>query len=167
MKKIKAIFLDIDGVMNQYTIVDGEVTKFTPVSQTEDGLLLQMDQELVFRLNKLVDRTGVELVLSSTWRIARPWRETMKANGIVKDFLDRTPRLPRLNGTSHEYCERGKEIKAWLDEHPEVEDYVIIDDDSDFLPEQKEGGHFFQTDMRKGGLTQEIADAVEKYLGDK
>jgi hypothetical protein len=31
---------------------------------------------------------------------------------------------------------RGEEIKDWLDNHPEVEDYVILDDDSDMLPEQ-------------------------------
>jgi hypothetical protein len=31
---------------------------------------------------------------------------------------------------------RGQEIQEWLDKHPEVEDYSIIDDDSDMLPEQ-------------------------------
>ena len=31
---------------------------------------------------------------------------------------------------------RGEEIQDWLDNHPEVEDYAILDDDSDMLPEQ-------------------------------
>ena len=31
---------------------------------------------------------------------------------------------------------RGKEIDAYLDEHPEIENYVIIDDDSDMEPHQ-------------------------------
>lgn len=31
---------------------------------------------------------------------------------------------------------RGEEIQDWLDAHPEVEDYAILDDDSDMLPEQ-------------------------------
>lgn len=31
---------------------------------------------------------------------------------------------------------RGQEIQGWLDKHPEVEDYAILDDDSDMLPEQ-------------------------------
>ena len=31
---------------------------------------------------------------------------------------------------------RGQEIQEWLDKHPEVEDYAILDDDSDMLPEQ-------------------------------
>lgn len=31
---------------------------------------------------------------------------------------------------------RGEEIKEWLDKHPEVTDYAILDDDSDMLPEQ-------------------------------
>ena len=31
---------------------------------------------------------------------------------------------------------RGEEIQDWLNNHPEVEDYAILDDDSDMLPEQ-------------------------------
>ena len=31
---------------------------------------------------------------------------------------------------------RGEEIQKWLDETPEVEDYAILDDDSDMLSEQ-------------------------------
>ncbi len=31
---------------------------------------------------------------------------------------------------------RGEEIQEWLADHPEVEDYAILDDDSDMLPQQ-------------------------------
>lgn len=31
---------------------------------------------------------------------------------------------------------RGEEIQEWLNQHPEVTDYAILDDDSDMLPEQ-------------------------------
>ena len=31
---------------------------------------------------------------------------------------------------------RGEEIKAYLEEHPEIDNWVIIDDDTDILPEQ-------------------------------
>ena len=56
---------------------------------------------------------------------------------------------------------RGDEIQEWLDEHPEVEKYAIIDDDDDMLPEQEE--NFFQTDFQTG-LTDEIAKKVIKHL---
>jgi hypothetical protein len=36
---------------------------------------------------------------------------------------------------------RGEEIKEWLDNHPEVEDYAILDDDSDMLPNQMSKYH--------------------------
>jgi hypothetical protein len=39
--------------------------------------------------------------------------------------------------------ERGHEVQYWLDEHPEVERYVILDDDNDFLPHQR--GNFVRT----------------------
>lgn len=43
---------------------------------------------------------------------------------------------------------RGEEIKRWLDEHDEVENYIILDDDSDMLNEQLT--HFVQTDTYEG-----------------
>ena len=33
---------------------------------------------------------------------------------------------------------RGDEIDKWLKEHPEYDDYLIFDDDSDMLPHQKD-----------------------------
>lgn len=89
--------------------------------------------------------------------------------------MDVTPYLPLSGGA--EMCERGKEIKAWLDKWDEgtlrnapkhtsilnetVTAYAILDDDSDMLPEQMP--NFFKTSWATG-ITEEIADAVEKHL---
>lgn len=56
---------------------------------------------------------------------------------------------------------RGREIAKWLSEHLEVTKYAILDDGSDFLPEQKPV--HFKTTWEKG-LTEEIAQEVIKYL---
>lgn len=121
------------------------------------------EPELVYRLNLLVDRTSAEIVLSSSWRHSPTWREELKASGVVKPLLDRTPRYSdhKKYGIEHNELCRGHNIQDWLDEHPEVKTYAIIDDSADMLPSQM--GNFFKTDTAHG-LTQEIADKIERHL---
>lgn len=139
---MKVLFFDYDGVINKLN---------TPVRQI-GNILVHSDPEMVYRLNLIVDRTGAEIVLSSSWRHLPDWREALKESGIIKPLFDRTP----LTGKT-----RGASIQQWLDAHSDVEKYAIIDDDADMLPSQLPS--FFQTDTRYG-LTQEIADAIQAYL---
>lgn len=142
---MKLIFLDIDGVLNSYA---------TRPPEKPSGLF-GMHKELVDRLNEITKHTEALVVVSSTWRISERWRKTMKENGI-KRVLARTP---VMRGEI-----RGKEIEAFLRGHfPKPENYVILDDDSDFLPDQMP--HHFKTSIFEGGLTQEIADKIVAYLG--
>ena len=39
-------------------------------------------------------------------------------------------------------------IKMWLDEHPEYDDYIILDDDSDMRPDQLD--HFINVEGKVG-----------------
>lgn len=139
---MKIIFLDIDGVLNRIGETNRTTTKW-------EGCI-GMEPELVDRLNELRHFTGAELVLSSTWRLSDNWREAMRKNGIIHEFLDRTPRVnPGI---------RGDEIALWLWNRP-VEKYAILDDDNDFIL----GQPLFQTDYREG-LTPTIARAVAEHL---
>lgn len=52
---------------------------------------------------------------------------------------------------------RGSEIQEWLNRHPEVENYVIIDDHSDMLQSQMD--NFVQTESHLG-LTKDHADTI-------
>lgn len=140
---MKVIFCDFDGVLNNSK---------TPSSTNHEGLLLMSDPIMVFMLNLIVDRTDAKLVLSSSWRHDPTWRKTMSANGIVFDFLGRTPSLP--NGP------RSEEIRRWLKDNPQVTKYAVLDDDRDA---DLGDGSFFKTSWEIG-LTQQIADEVEKYL---
>jgi hypothetical protein len=71
------------------------------------------------------------------------------------DFVDTTPL--EINIT----MSRGAEIKIWLDEHPEVEKFVILDDDDlrieEYLP------YHVKTTF-KYGLTREKAVEAIKIL---
>jgi len=151
MDKTKIIFLDVDGVLNRLgTPTEGRTTT------TWNGFI-GMEPELVQRFNTLVKELGVGVVLSSTWRLSKTWREDMKGNGLDMEFIDRTKDLYNAGKTAR--LPRGAEIQEWLDRHPEVERYAIIDDDSDMLPEQP----FFQTNYAFG-LTEDIAQSIKKHF---
>ncbi len=160
---MKVIFLDIDGVLNCYN-------KGENWSDRKDNVRMIHD-DLVARLNDILDRTDAKIVLSSTWRKARDWKVTMGAAGIRDVFLGRTISLmdERFEWVKEDptrdhfdFKERGKEIQAWVDEHPEITRFCILDDDSDMLPHQKH----FKTSGFEGGLTHEIAEQVIKYLNE-
>lgn len=139
MDNIKVLFLDIDGVVN---------AKNTPTSV---HTALAIDPQLAFLVGKIILATDCKLVLSSSWRHFQLGVETVHKK--VHPVYDKTG----VRGET-----RGEEVKNWLDEHPEVSKYAILDDSTDFLPEQMD--NFFQTDWEIG-ITPEIADEVIKHLG--
>jgi len=134
---MKCLFLDIDGVLNSRS-----TTNFK-------NNLWPIDPYMAFLAGKIQLDTGCKVVLSSSWRYHPDGVEA--ANKIVT-LYDITP---KLNGS------RGEEIAAWLKEHPEIDGYAILDDDSDMLIEQLP--NFFQTTFETG-LTEDIARDVTNHL---
>lgn len=141
---MKIIFLDIDGVL-----------------MGTDGVAEAPDPARVARLNGLAERTGAQLVVSSTWRsqglealtaLLREWGVTAPVAGMTDD-------LGWLDFTTPIGLHRGDEIGQWLDEHPGVEDFVILDDDDDM------GGLLpFLVQVGADGLTDDLAAAAETAL---
>lgn len=112
---MKVIFLDIDGVLNS--------EKFF-MEKARD--IIALDKSKINLLKKIVDVTNAKIVLSSTWRMLPSNHPDYKA--LMSFFeeeglsvYDKTP--SGSNG-------RGSEIQQWLNNHPEVTDFVILDDDS-------------------------------------
>lgn len=58
---------------------------------------------------------------------------------------------------TYEYS-RGAEIDGWLKEHPEVVNYVIIDDRTDFTDEQKK--YFVHVDSMYGLTDEHVIKAI-------
>jgi hypothetical protein len=146
---MRIIFLDIEGVLVNYN------------ASANNG---EADPECVARLNTLTDSTGAALVISSTWRsqglaelteLLRGWGVTAQVAGITDDlsFLDLTTPIG---------IHRGDEVGQWLDAHPNVEDFVILDDDDDmgalkpFLVQTADGA----------GLTDEQVERAARALTD-
>lgn len=130
---MKVIFLDFDGVITipPRWYIRTEKLKF---------------------IKKIVDETGAKIVISSSWRM----NTVEKTKKVILDRKKRCPRnkmlywfVDNIYDVTHTYKGlRGQEIKDWLMEHPEVENYVIIDDDGDMLDEQL--FHFVQTNYEYG-----------------
>jgi len=110
---MKIIFLDIDGVLNNFSSYTNKTT-------------VVWESDCVERLNKIVEKTGAKIVISSTWRFSRRHIDAYTNDmGIKGEIIDKTPR-----STFFSAC-RGDEILEWINEHKEVEKFVILDDDSD------------------------------------
>jgi hypothetical protein len=140
------IFLDVDGVLN-----------------TNNSLLKhgwdRIDPDKVAHIAAIVKNTAAEIVISSTWRLnARDLslvHAALAAEGL--EIFDTTPE--DLNAHA-----RYVEIKAWLDDYPEVTKFAIIDDDPDAADAEMQGS-FFQTNADVG-LTAELAEDIIKHLND-
>ncbi len=117
---MKIIFLDIDGVLT--TVTWRSFQHFNPVC--------------VNMLKSILKAGDYKIVISSTWRGSginnnSSLDKELRASKLMDYLYLPDWYTPRLNTI------RGLEIKDWLDKHPEVTDYLILDDDSDMLDEQK------------------------------
>lgn len=157
---MKVIFLDVDGVLNSEFSREKERNNF------DNWMEHEVSEMHVNNLKKIVDATGAQIVLSSSWRfdhpkatgrdfIADPLMKVLdrKLKAVGLDIIDVTP---DLRGKI-----RGAEIQDWLDRHSEVERFVILDDDVDMMEEQKP---FFVNTTFKNGLTEEMANKAIEIL---
>ena len=105
---MKVIFLDVDGVLNSDEFFE---------NNTDDSYI---DVKAVKLVKKVIEETGAKIVVSSSFRYNQAFQEIQEIllrNGILFE------KTPFINN------ERGKEIKKWLSEKSDIEDYVILDDD--------------------------------------
>jgi hypothetical protein len=118
----KVIFLDIDGVLND----DGR--------NRENGIIIE--QKYVENLHKIVEGTGAEIVLSSSWRrgVARDALYGLEDEGLQQLYEEfRKKRLYLAGATPLIYDGpdgRPLEIRTWLARRPSVKKFVILDDET-------------------------------------
>lgn len=142
---MKILFLDIDGVCNSAAYAE----------RRKKGGLLGIDPAPAALVRRIVKETGCNVVLSSTWRLYDKARADVRRD--VCSFIDCTRNLQA--GSKRGRVLRGEEVAEWLHRHPAVKQYAILDDDSDFLPNQ----WLFKTTFKEG-LTEDIAQAVIDHL---
>ncbi len=135
------------------------------------GGLYFVNDNRIKLLKEIIDATGAEVVLSSTWRIgwfdrdydvhSRNAEDFTKLEDKLNEygitFISRTPML--ASGY------RGEEIKSWLGNWSgeSVESFIIIDDDTDMKPFMD---RLVQTSFNKG-LQQKNVDKAIRLLNDE
>jgi Swiss Army Knife RNA repair-like protein len=145
------LFLDVDGVLNQ---VD-EYYLHTPPQEHQEAPFCT-DPELVTKLNSWLlnmnlveNETTVLVVVSSTWRLhfEDAWAFE-ECTGVLEPFIHR-------DWCTDTVLDRGDQILMWLHEHPETDNFVILDDNDYNFPQfPKLIDRFVKTDERTG-LTDE------------
>lgn len=151
---MKILFLDIDGVLNS--------ARYDREKATDSGNIDPSRLELV---KEIIEKTEARIVLSSTWR--EHWEKDptlcdgdgTEINRIFAEhgliIFDKTPVLPRNSS-------RAAEIGAWLEEHPDVTVYAILDDET-FGWTEELTSHWVKTNHRIGyGLEEtHVARVIE------
>jgi len=152
---MKVIFLDFDGVIT------------IPPKWN-------IRPEKIKWIKKIVDETGAKIVVSSSWRSnnlentvkyikgnKKPCSRNKMLYWLTDNIYDITP---WFSDKKYNSSGRGGEIQTWLDKHLEVENYIIIDDDSDMLDSQLY--HFIQTDYQTG-FTEHEYELAYRILTNK
>ena len=150
----KIIFLDFDGVIT--TLKSNWA----------------IDDKKVELVKEICDITGAKIVISSSWRRytleatieAITKQETVRGHkafpypDLIIDITSRMYGFKHGNRETHYGLCRGVEIKQWLQEHQDVTNYVILDDDSDMLLCQR--NHFIKTHTLRGISKRDVKRAI-------
>lgn len=144
------MFLDIDGVLNN-------------TASAADGIHIL--PEKVKLVDRIVREANADIVISSSWRKLHSLeviREILWCAGLVlahHRIIGKTPTVAEVGSI------RGDEIKAWMDRngYSRLHPHLIIDDDSDFYPYQRE--QHLQTLNECGILHEHIPDAIACLRG--
>ena len=119
------IFLDIDGVLNSKIY-------YKYLYNPENGSS-RLDPYCVVLVRRLIEEFSLKVVITSTWRNGSESRlnKELKNHGLF-DLLHEDAYTPIVRPAN-----RGKEIDLWLQNHPEVKDYIILDDNENLLEHQQ------------------------------
>ena len=150
--KDKLIFLDIDGVLNSSTFINDKVAQ-----GTKDFIFL--DTRAINLLLDVIKETNAKVIITSTWR-SYDYESTIEEFAQYEELKDLLPHIYGVTPTTMIHT-RGQEIQYFMNYIRKRNfpaqfrcpissdyDYVIIDDDTDFLDNQRE--HLVHTNFEFG-----------------
>ena len=147
---MKVIFLDFDGVLNS--------SKYLLRCE---ACGVAIDPSRMVLLKQIVDAANTKIVLSTSWR--EHWSNDLTdcdSTGVLINSIFSTYGLQIFDKTPELHERRETEIKSWLDIHPEVKSFVVLDDSllsADYL-----NGHFIKTSNYFDGLDEtDVQKAID------
>lgn len=154
---MKVIFLDKDGVLNSDDFFD------KADKQSYEGAEIDVDIEKVKLLKRAVDATGASVVVTASARYTRGGQALIQLLRNHQILADLTPFIGN---------KRGIEIKKWLSEHPDTEDFVILDDevfdsyDAELMSKLIKISNGNGMNFGKGLMQKDVEDIIQR-LGRK
>lgn len=148
---MKIIFLDLDGVINDYLTFD----KVNPSN--------------VNILKEIIEKTNAQIVLTSSHKY--PLQENPRYQKDYKKYLLKIKYLKELQEMKIEVVDiipyvnrnREEEIQAYLEKHQEIKEYLILDDD--FLIKSCQE-HEIYLDLASGLRAEHIKPALNILNGN-
>ena len=143
--KQTVIFLDVDGVL----------------TSVRCNGYYDFDLWAVNFLRWACTKSGAKIVMSSAWRTisgAKGWFTEVFDKHLHEDWRTIDNRFKAEN--------RSEEIDEWLSRHPEVADFVVVDDTLYGLEKHKREGKLVHTSVEDGMLTRHMKD-ISTRLGLK
>ena len=121
---MKAIFLDIDGVLNS-----NEHTAFIKSFITYgDNMIEPFDDECLYNLKYIVDETDAKIIITSIWRLFPDYlyilMNKLEEYGLDKNVISLT--------TSNKYKDKLQEIAVKLKKLG-ITEYVVLDNDKTLI----------------------------------
>lgn len=178
----RVVFLDVDGVLHPLG------PNHLPLHADLEDLSARADEELAAAVNpdtstststspqitrvvsgeflpeclqhlcEILETTHASIILSSTWR------ETVAGQNAVNQELENAG-IPNFVGWTPilgcGYGHRGEEIRIWLNNNPNVTQYIVLDDQP--LTNLPDKDRFIQVDMSKGLTTPDVQKAIELF----
>ena len=126
-KSIQLLFLGRVDIMMKFVVfldVDGVLNTRTTVKRTPSDCIGIDDARVKILANAIEKCGGGEIILSSDWK------NLDKDHDDYKYLISKLAQCNlKVSGhTTDRALERGKGIKEYLELHPEIEEYVILDD---------------------------------------
>lgn len=123
----KLVLLDFDNVLNDEAHIVATSQAFPGVrSFNMDIGRAMIDPVRASRIQRICDATGAGILLVTGWRRLTGWEnlaELIKSHGIT------APVVGAVGGVKMSGDLRAMASREYLDEHPEITRYVVIDDD--------------------------------------
>lgn len=143
MRSDRVVFLDIDGVLlsgRAWLLPANQLLKVTIRTMSGLAAVQQLAAEVVFDpvavelLNRVAEATGAGIVVSSSWRyIAGPLATRRKLlEQKVREELMHADWACEMTGRGGN--DKSRDIAKWLEDHPEVADHLVIDDEPCLVP---------------------------------